>query len=366
MLTRSRDLDAARARLTPWLATKLPGATGVEISALRLPGAGLSNETYLAEAAWREGRARREAALVLRLDPCELAVFPAYDLLLQCRILRSLAGTGIPVPTVRWVEEDPAVIGCRFYVMDRIDGEIPSDMPPYHVAGWCVDATPARRARLWWAGLEVLARIHRLDWRRLGFDVLGVPPADASALDPQLDYYADFLRDVEGDAPQPILRAALAWLRAHRYAPERITLCWGDSRLPNMIFRDDDVVGVLDWEMAFLGDPEADLAWWIYIDQANSEGYGFPRLAGFPGPEETIARYEALVGRPVQHARYHEIFAAFRFGVIMARVAGNLVAAGIPVGMPDLATNNPCTRHLATRLGLPAPGPAPAASGAAG
>ena len=147
----------------------------------------------------------------------------------------------------------------------------------------------------------MLARIHGLDWKARGLDFLGVPPSGTGPLDRQLDYYERYLEWVREGRPQPVLRAALAWLREHRYVPARVALCWGDSRLPNLMFRDDAVVAVLDWEMAFLGDPEADLGWWLFLDWANSEGYGIPRADGFPGPEETIRRYETLTGRPPLH-----------------------------------------------------------------
>ena len=71
-------------------------------------------------------------------------------------------------------------------------------------------------------------------------------------------------------------------------APGRVALNWGDARLPNLIFRDDRVAAVLDWEMAFLGDPEADLAWWLFLDWQGCDGYGIPRLDGFPSREQTV------------------------------------------------------------------------------
>ena len=140
------------------------------------------------------------------------------------------------------------------------------------------------------------------------------------------------------------------------FVPARVTLCWGDARLPNLMYRDDEVVGVLDWEMAFLGDPEEDLGWWLFMDWVNNEGYGLPRAAGFPGRLETIRHYEELSGRAVEHAPYHEVLAAFRFGIIMARIAGRLREIEAPLPTPDLETNNPCTQRLAAALGLPAPG----------
>lgn len=355
-LGEQRDPETLRERLTAWLRAQRPGATAVELSLPVAPKIGFSNETFLVDAHVREGGRELTEPLVVRLEPTEFRVFPEYDLPRQARVLRALAGSEVPVARVRWLEEDAAILGSPFYVMDRIEGDVPSEVPNYHAFGFCHEATPERRARLWWNGIEALARIHRLDWRARGLDFLDVPPAGTGPLDQQLAYYARYLEWVRRGRPQPILQAALAWLREHRYVPRRVGLCWGDARLPNLMFRDDAVVAVLDWEMAFLGDPEADLGWWILLDWAQSEGYGLPRLPGFPGPEETIRRYEEAVGWRVEHAAYQEVFAAFRFGVIMARIAGRVVELGMPTPTEDFETDNVCTQRLASLLGLPPPG----------
>jgi len=350
MRSEDRDLTALHDALTRWLWTK--AGDGARVSALTRPSAGLSNETYLCTLSGVEGA---DLDLVVRVEPANFRVFPEYDLIAQAGIMRALAATDVPVPVVRWVEPDPSVLGCPFYVMDRIDGQVPSEVPPYHSFGMCVDATPERRAAIWWAGVDALARIHRLDWRALGIDMLGAPGPGTDALDRQLDYYERYLAWASEGTPQPVLEAALGWLRAHRFEPERIALCWGDARLPNLMFRDDRVVGVLDWEMAFLCDPEADLAWWLFMDWQGSEGYGIPRLSGFPGREETVRRYEELTGTKVRNLDWHEVFAAFRFGAIMVRVARHMTASGIPTPTADFEHDNPCTHRLAALLDLPAP-----------
>src|SRR5205809_7817525 len=124
-------------------------------------------------------------------------------------------GTDVRVPPRYWVGERTAVLGARFFVMGAVEGRIPPDNPPYHAAGWMTEIAPAARAALWWDGLEVLARIHRLDWRRLGFDFLahGTPGLAA-----QLDYYARYLAWAAGGRPQPVIEAGLAWLRRPRPA----------------------------------------------------------------------------------------------------------------------------------------------------
>ena len=357
MLGRQRDLDRVRIGLADWLTRVVPDASGVEVSAMRAPKAGVSNETFLFETTYRAAGRTHHERLVARLEPTDFLVFPEYDLERQYAVMARLAGAGIPVPRVRWLERDAAVLGSAFYVMDAVDGEVPSEVPSYHVFGWVHDAAPERRTRVWWNGLDMLARIHALDWRAHGLGFLGEPGAGRAVLDAQLGYWERFLGLVRDEGPpQPTLDASLAWLRGNAFSPRRVALCWGDSRLPNLMYRADEVVAVLDWEMAFLGDPEADLGWWCFLDWANNEGYGGPHLDGIPSRDETIARYAELTGHPVEHAHWHEAFAAFRYGVVLARVAIRMRAIGASLPAPDWEANNVCTQALARLLDLPPPG----------
>jgi aminoglycoside phosphotransferase (APT) family kinase protein len=246
MLAGNRDLAATRERLQGWLAGRMPEADDVVLSDLKKPSAGLSNETLLFEAAWRERGEARSEKLVARLQPTEFQVFPEYDLGLQYRILEALAPTVVPVPPVRWYERDRSVLGCEFYVMGHVAAEIPSEVPPYHCFGLCFDATPERRAAMWWSGIDAMARIHALDWRSLGLSFLGVPGGGTDPLDRQISYWERYLQWARAGTAQPVLEATLAWLKANRYTPARVGLCWGDARMPNMMFRDDRVVAVLD------------------------------------------------------------------------------------------------------------------------
>jgi aminoglycoside phosphotransferase (APT) family kinase protein/putative sterol carrier protein len=355
MLARQRDLEEVRSKLTRWLQNKMPDAHALSVSRLKQPGAGLSNETYLFDLSWRVRDASHMQPFVVRLQPTGFQIFPAYDLWAQFRIMECLAAADIPVPTVRWFENDSSILGCPFYVMEKTEGVIPSEVPTYHAFGLFRDATQERRAAMWWSGIETLVRIHRLDWRRLGVSFLGDPGHGTQPLDRQLEYQERYLKWVRGDTPQPILDAALAWLKQNRFAPKRVALCWGDSRLPNMIFRDDRVVAVLDWEMAFLGDPEADLGWWLFMDWTAREGSGIPCLEGFPSTIETIRRYEELAESAVEHGFYYEVFAALRYGIILARIAQRLRELDTPIP-GDFETNNVCTQNLARLLGLQPPG----------
>jgi len=352
-----RDLEPLRRRLEAWASERLRGPA--RVSNLAVPGGGFSNETLLFDLDWREkaadgahGASRREA-LVARLEPA-FRVFPHYDLERQFRVLERLQGSPVPVPGVRWQEPDPGPLGAPFYVMERVEGLIPPDRPPYHAGGWVTELAPAERTALWWNAVATLVAIHRLDLR--DFDFLAAEAA-GDPLERQLADYRRFLAWAARGRPQPTVEAALAWLERERPAVEATALCWGDARPGNMIFREGRCVAVLDWEIVTVADPEQDLGWWLFLDWHHSTGIGVPRLTGIPDREETIARWEEGVGRAAKHVHYYEVFAGFRFGVIMIRVAQHLASLGLPIP-EDFETNNPCTRALAHFLGVAPPGEA--------
>jgi aminoglycoside phosphotransferase (APT) family kinase protein len=352
-----RDLDTTREQLLRWFSARLPDARELRLSGLEAPGTtGFSNDTLMFDLEIREGGSWRREALVARIEPGGFPVFPEYDLERQFRVQRMLAKTDVPVARMLWEESDPAVLGAPFYVMERVAGRIPTDNPPYHVGGWVTELRPEQRAELWWSGLDVLARIHRLDWRALGFGFLDAPERGATPLEQQLAYYAGYLAWGARGRPQPTCESALEWLRAHRPKDEPVALCWGDARIGNMIFDAGRCAAVLDWEMVSLGNPEQDLGWWLFIDRHHSEGLNAPRLEGFPGRDESVGRWEEATGLRAQHLEYYEVFAAFRFSVIMIRLAQQLVEYGLLPEASDFETNNIPSRLLARLLDLPAPG----------
>ena len=345
-----RDLEQTGKQILAWLPSKLPGATAIEISELTGPGAtGFSSDTLMFDLRSQQGEAAQREALVLRTEPADEGVFPEYDIDLQYRVMHALAGEGVPIPRLVWQERDRSVIGSPFYVMERIEGRIPPDTPPYHGEGWMKEISPDERASIWWSGLEVLSRIHALDWKKLA--VLPAPRPGSTPLGEQLAYYRRFLDWAAQGASYPASEAGLAWLEKNRpQGDEPTSLCWGDSRLGNMIFRDGRCVAVLDWEMVSLGNPAQDVAWWLFFDEHHSTGCGLPRLEGLPGRDESIARYEQWAGRELEHLGYYDIFAAFRFSVIMIRVAQLLGDLGILPTESDFGSNNICTRMLMEKL----------------
>jgi aminoglycoside phosphotransferase (APT) family kinase protein len=100
-----------------------------------------------------------------------------------------------------------------------------------------------------------------------------------------------------------------------------------------------------------------DLAWSIFLDRHHSEGLEVPRLEGFPTYEDSVARYEALTGHRVRYLHFYQVFAGFRFAVIMARIAQQMVAYNVmdEAAGREFETNNTVTRLLAKLLHLPSP-----------
>jgi aminoglycoside phosphotransferase (APT) family kinase protein len=316
------DSEKTRGKLEDWLSSHRGQA--VRIAELNIPEAtGMSNVTLLFDIEWEEDGETRREACVGRLQPeIERPVFPAYDLSLQYEVMETLGRqSDIPVPELRGLETDPSLLGVQFYIMKHTEGRIPTDMPPYNMDGWMMHETnEAQRAAMWDAAVDTMARFHRLDYRSLGFDRL--EHAGKTPLRRQLDYWQEYLDwSMEGRGHE-VCERALDWLVENMPASEPTGLCWGDARLGNIIFTPslDGVAAVLDWEMATLGNPVQDLAWFNYLDATFAEGLGMPRLAGLPSYEDTVSRWEMASGHSAEYYDYYLIFAGMRYGLILSRI----------------------------------------------
>jgi aminoglycoside phosphotransferase (APT) family kinase protein len=217
--------------------------------------------------------------------------------------------------------------------------------------GWLLEASPSERAAIWRSGIDAMAKVHTADWRALGLQFLDRPEHGATGIDQQLGYYEHYLAwALEGDR-HPACEQALEWLRAKQPSGETLRLCWGDARIGNMIFRDGRCVSVLDWEMATLGNPVQDLAWYLYLDRHHCEGIGVPRLDGFPSREETVAQWERATGLSARDTiDYYEVFAGFRFAAIMVRVVRQMKHYEQLPADSDFDFTNPASQLLAKLL----------------
>jgi len=336
-----RDPVVTARRLEEWLQA-VAGVEEPRVGEIEIPSAtGWSNETILFSATWRgTGPATEEHRLVARIAPSEYTVFPDDTFLGQYHVMAALAAhTDVSVANVHWLETSEEWFGRPFWIMDRIDGDIGTDAPPYAAQGWLHDASPHDQARAWWSGIEAMAALHRLDPDDLGVDMSLMRDGDGSA-ESHLDHLENFLTWAEDGDPHEGVRRALHLLRDS--GPPTPSgppaLSWGDARFSNLIFRDFRVVAVLDWEMASIGDPLLDLGWWLFSDTTLSEGTASGRLPGFPSAAETARRWEELTGRRADSLDWYRLYAAARFATIMLRMGTLLHDMGLVDG--DFARHN--------------------------
>jgi aminoglycoside phosphotransferase (APT) family kinase protein len=333
MAAAERDPAATADRLRRWL-IEVRGLPDARVDNVTIPAAtGFSNETIMFDAQWSDGDVPVARELVVRIAPSSYQVFPDDTFLRQFHVMRALEQSGVPMAAMRWIELDASWFGQPFWIMDRIRGEIPSDTPPYAGQGWLADALPAQQQRAWASGIEAMARIHNTPLGKLDISSELLVAHD-DPLGAEIEHYQRFLRWAEQGERHELAHQALAWLQTHRPkgAGAEPTLVWGDARLSNLIFRDFEVVAVLDWEMVSIGDPRLDLGWWIFADETLTIGAGLQRLPGFATRADTAALWAARTGRSAEDLDYFVVLAGLRFTVIMLRMGKLLAGLGL---VPD-------------------------------
>ena len=356
------ELDEAgtQTRLSAWLEGRLEDAQDIRVSDVVIPqSAGMSMTTILFKASWRQDAEDRELDLVARVAPPKPGIFEDTDLEREFALMRALQDTRVKVPTARWVENDPDVLGGQFVVVDRAYGEVPSDDPPYTTGGWVLEVDPARRGKLYEEALDVLDELQRIDWRAKNLDaLLAKPEFGALGIDEQIARWEAYYHWARGEEiSSPTIEAALEWVKDNKPSGEDLVVGWGDARSGNIIYDRDtlDAQAVLDWELATIASPEQDLAWLVLFPRFYSEGIGAPVPEGMQSREELIARWEELTGRTATHVDYYEAFGALRLSMMMVRAGSLMIAAGaLPPDNP-MPVNNPPANILANLLGLPAP-----------
>jgi aminoglycoside phosphotransferase (APT) family kinase protein len=333
------DPAAMSERIEAWWTEQMaPGANVTEVTAPE--GSGMSSETLLFTVQPGEGPAERYVARLAPLASQQFQVFPEYDLDLQRRVMQTVAEhTEVPVPVVVTHETDAEWLGSPFLLMRRIDGIVPSDIPPYTMAGWLYDAPPEDQRKLERESVRVLARLHDLTPETHDLAFLDRPQFAAGALDQHLDYqrwYYDWARDGQ---QVPLIERTFAALDKTRPEEGPTVLNWGDSRIGNMMFRDFAPVAVLDWEMAALGPAEVDVAWMIFLHrffEDMTRKYEMPCLENFLQRDRVAEIYAEESGREVHDLEWFEMFAALRFAIVSIRTTLRTVAYGGAEAPDDL------------------------------
>ena len=294
-------------RLDTWLADRLDGfGDGLRV---RQYEGGQSNPTFLVQSSTRQ--------VVLRKKPPGVLLPTAHQVDREFRILAGLAGSGVAVPEVYALCEDASVIGTTFYVMAHVEGRIFTDprLPGLH---------PGDRRALYLSTVAGLAAVHAVDVDAAGLGALGPP---SGYLERQVgrwarQYAASRTEDIDA------MDALVRWLPEHLPPSPPTTLVHGDYRIGNLVFARDSarLAGVLDWELATLGDPFADLAYLCmgyHHDRSSHPGLiPYPGSeTGAPGESELLDDYcrRAQIDE-VPHWHFYLAFSFFRLAAILQGV----------------------------------------------
>ncbi len=255
--------------------------------------------------------------VVLRRPPRGPLPPSAHDVLREARLLRALEPTPVRAPKVLAACDDPQVIGAPFYVMELIEGAVVTDALPAALDN------PEQRAKLADELIDALVELHAVDWEAVGLERFGKP---TGYLERQLRRFTG-LWEHNRTREVPEVERVGRWLGENLPESPQATIVHGDYRLGNTILAPEPparLIAILDWEMATIGDPLADLGYlmmhWV---QADDEAVGrfnlntVTRLEGFPTRAEMISRYEERSGRSMRALNWYVTLALWKAVVFM-------------------------------------------------
>jgi aminoglycoside phosphotransferase (APT) family kinase protein len=314
-------------------------AAGLGDGPIRLApiGDGHSNLTYLVR--------RGSESWVLRRPPRGPLPPSAHDVLREFRILSVAAGSArVPEPIAAC--GDTQVIGAPFYLMSFIEGEVlTTDLP----TSFDPSRDPPRIAA---ELIDALVEIHTLPWRDT--DLVSLTSRHDAYLARQLRRFSS-LRSHNFKRELPVIDTVTAWLEHKRPTSRAPTLVHGDYRLGNTVFSKDSPTSlraVLDWELATIGDPLADLGY-LTATWATSDGLLDPlvrlgavtALPGFPPSGALVERYATATGTTISDLTWYQVLALWKSAIFLEGSYSRLLEgatddpffATLKTGVPELA-----------------------------
>jgi aminoglycoside phosphotransferase (APT) family kinase protein len=299
--------------LERYLRERIDGFTGP--LTIRQFRGGQSNPTHYLAAGGRE--------YVLRRKPPGKLLPSAHAVDREYRVLAALAAhTDVPVPKPYVLCEDESIIGTIFYVMDCVHGRIFRDA---NLPG----ATRGERGAIYDSMNAVLARLHTVDWRKVGLAEFGRP---GNYYARQIHRWSQQYRASETEKIEAMERL-IEWLPNNIPADDHTTLVHGDYRPGNFIVHPSEprVAAVLDWELCTLGHPLADLGYNCLPYRMSKEWEGLRdkdlTALGIPTEAAYVAAYCKRTGRDaIVDWDFYIAFAMFRLSAIAQGIMGRAIA----------------------------------------
>jgi aminoglycoside phosphotransferase (APT) family kinase protein len=297
---------------------------------------GASNPTFLLTTQTSGGPAR----YVLRKQPPGPLLPSAHQVDREHRIMAALRGSGVPVPVMRHLCEGVEVIGTKFYVMDFLEGRVFRDA---RLPG----LDPAERTAIYDALNATLAKLHQVDYVAVGLGDFG---RAGGYYERQISRWTKQYRGAETDLI-PDMERLIEALPGLIPADDAVTIAHGDYRLENVLFHPTEpkLLAVLDWELATIGHPLADLAYNAFLWRSDNAGWGTLdgvdfKTSGIPTEAEYLDAYCRRTGRAqIGDWNFYMAFSIFRLASISQGVYRR-VQTGAVASARDPANRAP---HLA-------------------
>lgn len=295
-----------------YLRDKIPGLEG-EMTVGQFPS-GFSNLTYLINVGSRE--------MVLRRPPFGKKAKTAHDMGREYRMLKSLRPYFSYCPEPLLFCEDQEIMGCDFYVMERIPGIILRKEFPKGL-----DLSPSDNRRLCESLVEIHAKLHRLDYKSIGLGDFGNPTGYVKR---QIEGWSRRFRDAR-TPDVPDFEGIMKWLADKMPKDSDCPgIIHNDYKFDNVVLSESnplEIIGVLDWEMATIGDPLMDLgssmAYWVNHDDLENLQAIRQMPTNKPGMmtrKEIVEYYGQLTGIDVSGFDYYYCFGLFRLAVIAQQI----------------------------------------------
>lgn len=299
-------------RLESWLKDTLPGLDGA-LSIQQFPS-GHSNLTYLIQVGTKH--------MVLRRPPFGTKPKNAHDMTREYKILKALKPVFPYVPEPLAHCDANEVMGCPFYVMERMEGIILRREIPVQL-----NLSPDQIRRLFEKHVEIQYQLHSLNYEKIGMAELGRP---AGYVQRQISGWSKRYRNAKTpDAPE--FEGIMTWLDAHMPEDSPISgIIHNDFKFDNLVLDVNDpliVKGVLDWEMTTIGDPLMDLGCTLgyWVEKDDPPQYQAMRslpthVEGALTRREMVAHYEKISGRTIENMDFYHCFGLFRLAVIAQQI----------------------------------------------
>ncbi|MDA8981851.1 phosphotransferase family protein [Gammaproteobacteria bacterium] len=293
-------------RLQPWIDAHVEGAG--RIKRIEQFKGGQSNPTYKITTDTK--------SLVLRRKPPGKLLPSAHAVDREFKVISALYETDVPVPKTYGLCEDESVAGTAFFVMDFLDGDIYwNPMLP--------SLKKEDRIKIYSSKNKTLAALHSVDYKKVGLGDYGKPGNYVSR---QIARWSRQYKASETDNIDA-MNNLIEWLPENIPNDDETSIVHGDFRLDNMIYKNNDVIGVLDWELSTLGHPVADFSYHCLTWRTEPMYSDYPKLKelGIPNEMEYRDMYSEATGKDLSsNWEFYMAFNIFKVAAICQGILGRV------------------------------------------